>query len=304
MAVITPLDVAVTLARVIGALVISFVLGLAMAMAMYRSKTLEDYLHPMIRILMAVPVVSWILFAVLWFPGVEFRIGFVLVVVCGPVFLVDTLDAMRNVPRELRQMMRSFRPTTPQFFLKLMMPAIVPTIFTSWKVNISLAIRVVTIAELVGAVTGIGHQLSVAQELFSVADVFAWTIVLVALLFLLEAAVARVEHRLLGGAHEDAAADRGARLAQGVPADDVGTIGRRNRPPRSRHSTEGSGCHRRPDRLRQVHLLRPDDRAGGAERGRDPDRRQEPLRRLRRLPRQDRHRVPAGPPAAVAQRAR
>ena len=195
--VITPLDVVVTLARVIGALIASFVLGLAAAMAMYRSKMLDDYLHPMIRILMAVPVVSWILFAVLWFPGVEFRIGFVLVVVCGPVFLVDTLDAMRNVPRELRQMMRSFRPTTLQFFIKLMLPAIVPTIFTSWKVNISLAIRVVTIAELVGAVTGIGHQLSVAQELFSVADVFAWTIVLVALLFLLEGAVARVEHRLL-----------------------------------------------------------------------------------------------------------
>lgn len=194
---ITPVDIAVTLARVIGALIASFVLGLALAMAMYRSETLEKYLHPMIRILMAVPVVSWILFAVLWFPGVEFRIGFVLVVVCGPVFLVDTLDAMRSVPRELRSMIRSFRPTSLQFFVKLMLPAIVPTIFTSWKVNISLAIRVVTIAELVGAVTGIGHQLSVAQELFSVADVFAWTVVLVALLFLLEAIVARVEHRLL-----------------------------------------------------------------------------------------------------------
>lgn len=194
---ITPIDVVVTLARVMAALVASFVIGLALAMAMYRSEALEKYLHPMIRILMAVPVVSWILFAVLWFPGVEFRIGFVLVVVCGPVFLVDTLDAMRSVPRELRHMMQSFRPTTLQFFIKLMVPAIVPTIFTSWKVNISLAIRVVTIAELVGAVTGIGHQLSVAQELFSVADVFAWTIVLVALLFLLEAVVAKVEHRLL-----------------------------------------------------------------------------------------------------------
>ena len=194
---ITPIDVAVTLARVIAALAASFVLGLGVAMAMYRSQTLDEYLHPMIRILMAVPVVSWVLFAVLWFPGVEFRIGFVLVVVCGPVFLVDTLDAMRNVPRDLRQMLRSFRPTTWQFFIKLMLPAIVPTIFTSWKVNISLAIRVVTIAELVGAVTGIGHQLSVAEELFSVSDVFAWTVVLVALLFLLEAAVTRVEHRLL-----------------------------------------------------------------------------------------------------------
>ena len=114
-ATITPIDVAVTLARVIGALVVSFVLGVALAMAMYRSESLEKYLHPMIRILMAVPVVSWILFAVLWFPGVEFRIGFVLVVVCGPVFLVDTLDAMRGVPRELRHMMQSFRPTTLQY---------------------------------------------------------------------------------------------------------------------------------------------------------------------------------------------
>jgi NitT/TauT family transport system permease protein len=194
---ITPIDVAVTLARVIGALIVSFVIGVSLAMAMYGSRALDDYLHPMIRILMAVPVVSWILFAVLWFPGVEFRIGFVLFVVCGPVFLVDSLDAMRNVPRELRHMMRSFRPTSPQYFIKLMLPAILPSLFTSWKVNISLAIRVVTIAELVGAVTGIGHQLSVAQELFSVSDVFAWTIVLVALLFLLEAAVARVEARML-----------------------------------------------------------------------------------------------------------
>ena len=194
---ITPIDIVVTLARVIGALIVSFVLGVLAAMAMYRSQTLDDYLHPMIRILMAVPVVSWILFAVLWFPGVEFRIAFVLVVVCGPVFLVDALDAMRSVSRDLRNMMLSFRPTTVDYFVKLMLPAILPSVFTSWKVNISLAIRVVTIAELVGAVTGIGHQLSVAQELFSVSDVFAWTIVLVALLFLLEALVARVEHRLL-----------------------------------------------------------------------------------------------------------
>ena len=194
---ITPIDVLVTLARVIGALIASFVLGVALATLMYQSQRLESYLRPMIRLFMAVPVVSWILFAVLWFRGVEFRIAFVLVAVCGPVFLIDAFDAMRNVPRELRRMVRSFRPTALQYFGKLMFPAIVPNLITSWKINLSLAIRVVTIAELVGAVTGIGHQLAVAQELFSVADVFAWTLVLVALLFLLEAVVARVERRVL-----------------------------------------------------------------------------------------------------------
>ena len=35
---ITPIDIAVTLARVIGALIVSFVLGVALAMAMYRSE--------------------------------------------------------------------------------------------------------------------------------------------------------------------------------------------------------------------------------------------------------------------------
>jgi NitT/TauT family transport system permease protein len=194
---ITPIDVLVTLGRVIGALVASFLLGVALAVLMYQSQRLESYLRPMIRLFMAVPVVSWILFAVLWFRGVEFRIAFVLIAVCGPVFLIDAFDAMRNVPRELRRMVRSFRPTALQYFGKLMFPAIVPNLITSWKINLSLAIRVVTIAELVGAVTGIGHQLAVAQELFSVADVFAWTLVLVALLFLLEAVVARVEQRVL-----------------------------------------------------------------------------------------------------------
>ena len=37
-ATITPADIAVTLARVIGALIVSFVLGFALAMAMYRSE--------------------------------------------------------------------------------------------------------------------------------------------------------------------------------------------------------------------------------------------------------------------------
>ncbi len=146
---------------------------------------------------MAVPVISWILFAILWFRSVEFRILFVLVVTCGPIFFVDTLDSMHSTSKELRDMMKSFRPTLWQFFTKLMLPASMPSIITSWKINLSLAIRVVTIAELVGAVTGIGHQLAIAQELFSVADVFAWTLALVVILFVLEALLSRFETRVL-----------------------------------------------------------------------------------------------------------
>ena len=128
---------------------------------------------------------------------VALRLDFVLVVVCAPVFLVDLLDAMRGVSKDLRDMLRAFRPTRAQLFTKLVLPATLPAMLTSWKINLSLAIRVVTIAELVGAVTGIGYGLVVAQELFSVAEVFAWTLILVVLLFAAEAVLTRVEERLL-----------------------------------------------------------------------------------------------------------
>ena len=153
--------------------------------------------RPVVRLFMAVPVVCWILFSVLWFKWVEFRIAFVLIVVCAPVFIIDFLDGMKGVQQELRDMLRSFRPSRVQFFTKLLLPATVPVILTSWKINLSLAIRVVTIAELVGAISGVGYGLVMAQELFSVADVFAWTLVLVVILFLAEAVLTLVEERML-----------------------------------------------------------------------------------------------------------
>ncbi len=189
--------VGITVARVFGALVLSFVLGLLGAVAMYRWEAVQRYLLSMIKLLMAVPVLCWIMFAVLWFKFREVRIAFILVVVCAPIFLIDMLDAMQGVSKELRDMVRSLRPTPRQFFSKLILPATLPAILTSWKINLSLSIRVVTMAELVGATTGIGYGLHIANELFSVADVFAWTVVLVVVLMATQVIVTRIERRVL-----------------------------------------------------------------------------------------------------------
>jgi len=45
MLTITPIDIVVTVARVIGALILSFVIGVVLAMAMYRSETLARFSH-------------------------------------------------------------------------------------------------------------------------------------------------------------------------------------------------------------------------------------------------------------------
>jgi NitT/TauT family transport system permease protein len=186
-----------TTTRVVVALAVSFVIGMALAIALFAMPRVESYTLPVVNLIMAVPVVCWVIFTILWFRNIEYRIAFVLVMVCAPIFLIDVLDAMKAVPKQQREMVRSFRPTVRQYYSKLIIPATVPGILTSWKVNISLAIRVVTIAELVGAVSGIGYGLVIAKELFSIADVFAWTIILVVMLLLAQVVVDRLERRLL-----------------------------------------------------------------------------------------------------------
>jgi NitT/TauT family transport system permease protein len=197
MLTLQPNQIYVTVGRVILSLVVSFALGVLGAVIMYLSKKLENYISPLVKLIMAVPVICWILFAVLWFSAVEFRIFFILVIVCCPVFLIDILDALKGVPKDLRDMILSFRPTKTQYIRKLLLPAIVPAVLTSWKINLSLAIRVVTIAELVGAVSGIGFALNIAQANFSVAEVFAWTIVLIIILLAAQVPVSWVESKAL-----------------------------------------------------------------------------------------------------------
>lgn len=192
-----PEYVAITIGRVGFAIVVSFLLGVGTAMLMYRWNLLERYCMPMVKMLMAVPVLCWILFAVLWFKDRELRIAFILIVVCAPIFVIDVLDGMHGVSRDLRDMVRALRPSARHYFSKLILPATVPAILTSWKVNLSLAIRVVTMAELVGATSGIGYALMQANETFAVADVFAWTVILVFILMLAQALVAWIERRLL-----------------------------------------------------------------------------------------------------------
>ena len=194
---ISPDDVAITVARLLVSMVLSFIFGLIFSTLIFDRPLAEAFCMPLIRLLMAVPAVCWVVFSILWFKGVEFRIFFVMCIVCAPVFIVDSLDAMKGVPIELRQMVKSFRPGPVQYYTKLILPAVVPNLLTSWKINLTLAVRVVTIAELVGALSGIGHGLVLAQEMFSVAEVFAWTVVLVAILFSLQAIISFTEARML-----------------------------------------------------------------------------------------------------------
>jgi NitT/TauT family transport system permease protein len=193
----TSLHAGATFARIIAGLLLSFVFGflLGLWMALYRPAA--DVLLPIVHVIQGVPSLSWVIIAVIWFKDMESRALFVLLASGLPNFTLQIHDAVRDISRELWEMVQALRPSRSQMLRHMILPAIVPEVFTAWKINLGIATRVVIIAELVGSTFGIGYQLRLSQDLFNMAAVVAWTLALVFFAVVGEQMLALLERRLL-----------------------------------------------------------------------------------------------------------
>ena len=166
-------------------------------MPMARSATFERYVSPLLNFNQGIPALSWVVIAIIWFRGIEFRIFFIMVMTTLPAFTLQILDAYRTMSKDLFEMTLAFRPTRRDLFRTLIWPTVLPGILTAWKVNLGNAARVVVVAELVGATGGVGYELLEQQQLFDMAGAVAWTLVLVIFVLVVQGIITLIETRAL-----------------------------------------------------------------------------------------------------------
>jgi len=186
-------EVLVTALRIFAGLAGAFVLGCVMALLIGRSPRIESYVTPVLVFLQGIPALSWVVIAIIWFHGIEFRIFFIMVLTTLPAFTFQILDAFRSMSKDLFEMTMSFRPRRWTLFRVLIVPTIVPGILTAWKVNLGNAARVVVVAELVGATGGVGYELLRQQQLFDMAGAIAWTLQLVLFVLVVQQTITAIE---------------------------------------------------------------------------------------------------------------
>ena len=190
-------DFLLTLGRVGIGLAAAFVVGTTLGILAGAQPTFGRYVLPLVRFVQGIPALSWVVIAVIWFKSVEVRIFFIMVVVTMPGFTLQLYDTYRAIPNELRDMARSFRPSRYALFREITLPAVTPGIFTAWKVNLGLGMRMVLVAELVGATMGVGAQLLNSEQLFDMTSVVAWTLLLALTVLLVQGVIELIEARAL-----------------------------------------------------------------------------------------------------------
>jgi ABC-type nitrate/sulfonate/bicarbonate transport system permease component len=187
-------DVLLTAGRIFAGLAGAFFFGSLLALLIGWSRTIENFVTPVLTFFQGIPALSWVVFAIIWFHGTEFRVFFIMVMTTLPAFTFQILDAFRSMSKDLFEMTMSFRPDRGKLFRYLIVPTIVPGILTAWKVNLGNAARVVVVAELVGATGGVGYQLLRQQQLFDMAGAMAWTLQLVLFVLIVQQTVTAIEN--------------------------------------------------------------------------------------------------------------
>jgi NitT/TauT family transport system permease protein len=186
-------DVLATVGRILAGLAGAFLVGASLAMLMVRSRAVHDFLSPILTLFQGIPALSWVVFAIIWFHGIEPRIFFIMVMTTLPAFTFQVLGALQAMSRDLMEMVMSFRPTRAKLFRVMIIPAILPDILTAWKVNLGNASRVVVVAELVGATGGVGYELLQQQQVFDMAGALAWTLQLVFFVLIAQGVLSYIE---------------------------------------------------------------------------------------------------------------
>ena len=99
------IEVLVTAARIFAGLLGAFVLGGLMALLIGSSPRIESYVTPVLVFLQGIPALSWVVIAIIWFHGIEFRIFFIMVMTTLPAF-----TSMRRTPKQSPRRRRTGEP--------------------------------------------------------------------------------------------------------------------------------------------------------------------------------------------------
>lgn len=175
-----------TLLRIMSGYLLGVLAGVLLAMLTARSRFAEALLAPLRAIVKASPVTSFILLALLWLSSdmVPLFISFLMVV---PMVWTATAEAILQTDTRLVEMGRIFGLGRWQIVKKIYVPSVLPQFLAACTTSLGFAWKSGVAAEIIALPQkSIGYMLYQSKLRIETVDLFAWTLMIVALSMLLE----------------------------------------------------------------------------------------------------------------------
>lgn len=181
-----PYEMACTLARVIVAFSIALLLGSLAGYAMGRWKIADRYGDPWLVVLLNLPALVTIIFAYIWIGLTETATILAVALNKLPNVVVVVREGTRALDPELDEMARAFRLTGLVRLRHIIVPQLAPYFAAASRSGLSIAWKIVLVAELIGRPNGVGFVLGSAFSLFDLTRILGYALTFIALMLTVE----------------------------------------------------------------------------------------------------------------------
>lgn len=178
--------IGMSLLRIVTGFLLALCVGVALAMLTTRFPVLHTLFSPILSIVRAAPVASFIFVAFLWIKA-ETMPAFIAFLMVLPLVWGNVRLGIENTDRDLLEMAKVFRLNRWDRWRHIRLPALRPYLQAALSTGFGFAWKAGVAAEILcWPRDSIGYHIAAAKNLLETADVFAWTAVVVLLSVVLE----------------------------------------------------------------------------------------------------------------------
>jgi len=184
--------------NVLVGLLISLTLGMGLGLLIGSKPALRAALWPFLAFLRAVPgvaVVPVVLVAMGVGPGPQI---FIIVFACTWPILLNTIDGVRGVRESITDTARAYRLPRALYVRHVLVPAALPQTMAGIRISLAVSLTLMVVSEFSAGNAGLGNYIMRGQDAFRPAQVWAGTIYVGIVGYLLNVVFVFVERRILG----------------------------------------------------------------------------------------------------------
>ena len=192
-----PINLVTTLARVLAGFALAVIIGVPSGLMLGSNRALGNFFEPLLPVLNTVSSAIWAIFAVIWFGLSPATPIFVVLMTAFPLIVTNVWQGTQAVNADYVELAQALRFSRLKTLVKIYLPSIMPYFFSGARLAFGFGWRVSLVAETLGASSGVGYRLRQASDLIQTDQVFAWTIVQIAMMLVIEIGMLQpLEHRL------------------------------------------------------------------------------------------------------------
>jgi NitT/TauT family transport system permease protein len=183
--------------RLVVGLLIGVAVGTGVGLAMAASTWVQRSVGSLMSGLQALPSISWLPLAILWFGLTERAILFVVIIASIPAMAIAAASSIRLVPPLLVRAGRTLGARNLTLYRRVVLPAAVPGYVAGLQSAWALGWRALMAGELISTGgKGLGHLLDANRQLFQASNIFAVMLMIVIVGMSVEAVFSTVDRRV------------------------------------------------------------------------------------------------------------